>query len=418
MADINLSPYTAEQQAMDRRRKMAEAMQQQAIAPIDMPTMPGVQVSPYQGLAKLLQGYIAGKNLERADQEQKAYETSSQEDVARLLRNMGKTETVPGDIISPAVPADITPAGTDIQENQARKNLIAYNVQNTKDGMRQIPINNAPNLATYEETYMPSSITDRIMQEAEDLPFKTTQDVINKAAVAEERGPSRQVPYLSADLLDPNNPNAMKTGTGRMMLAQVLMQQQAQQQAAALRKQEAEQAIVKFGPEDTAGRIVDGKFVPIVTGKPKIEYTKVETRDAVTGQPIIKYVDKTQLGALGNILAPYTGMVADLMQAQDLPAAIKNNPDALRLIGGFLGKQGGDVTAADFAKVMISLDETNARLRNEGIPPVSTNIVKPKNIMIPSVDLPPKGSPLENGKVYNTPRGQARWDGTKFVTID
>jgi hypothetical protein len=210
----------------------------------------------------------------------------------------------------------------------------------------------------------------------------------------------------------------MKTSSGRMMLAQALMQQQAQEQAEALRKREAEQAIVKFGPEDTAGRIVDGKFVPLVTGKPKIEYTKVEMRDPVTGQPMIKYVDKTKLGELGNILAPYTGMIADLVQAQNLPAAIQNNPEALRLIGGFLGKQGGDVTAADFAKVMIGLDETNARLRNESIPPVTTDIVKPKNIMIPSKPLPPEGSPLENGQVYDTPKGQARWNGTKFVTIN
>jgi hypothetical protein len=111
-------------------------------------------------------------------------------------------------------------------------------------------------------------------------------------------------------------------------------------------------------------------------------------------------------------------MIADLMQAQDLPAVIKNNPEALRLIGGFLGKQGGDVTAADFAKVMIGLDETNARLRSEGISPVTTDIVKPKNIMIPSKPLPPKGSPLETGQVYDTPKGQVRWDGTRFVTIN
>jgi hypothetical protein len=402
MADINLSPYTADQQAMNRRRRMAEAMQQQSITPIEMPTMPGVAISPYAGLAKLFQGYIAGKNFERADQEQKSYETSSQEDVARLLRNMGKTETIPGDIITPGIEAIYEPS-VPIQENLDRKqelvNLIAPD-----------PTNAARAAIGYN--LMRPEDRERITN----LPGETEGREI--PAVAEVRGASRQVPYLSADLLDPNNPNAMKTGQGKQMLAQYLMQQEAQKQATALRKQEAEQAIVKFSPEDTAGRIVDGKFVPIVTGKPKIEYTKVETRDSVTGQPIIKYVDKTKLGELGNILAPYTGMVADLMQAQDLPAAIKNNPDALRLIGGYLGKQGGDVTAADFAKVMISLDETNARLRNEGIDPVSTNIVKPKNIMITSVDLPPKGSPLENGKVYNTPRGQARWDGTKFVTID
>jgi hypothetical protein len=47
------------------------------------------------------------------------------------------------------------------------------------------------------------------------------------------------------------------------------MQQQEQQQAAALRKQEAEQAIVKLNPEETAGQFIGGKFVPLVTGKPK-----------------------------------------------------------------------------------------------------------------------------------------------------
>jgi hypothetical protein len=269
MADINLSPYTAEQQAMDRRRKMAEALQQQAIAPIEMPNVPGARVSPYQGLAKLLQGYIAGKNLRRADEEQKDYENKVSQETADLLSKMSQYETVPGDITSPAVPADITPAGTDIQENQARKNLIAYNLQNTKDGMRQIPINNAPNLATYEETYMPSSITDRIIKETEDLPFKTTQDVINKPAVPEERGPSRREPVLNASFLDSTKPNAYKTGQVKQLLAQYLMQQEAQKQAAAQAEAAAARQIHAFNPEQTAGRFVNGQFVPLVTGKPK-----------------------------------------------------------------------------------------------------------------------------------------------------
>jgi hypothetical protein len=387
---------------MDRRRKMAEAMQQQAIAPIDMPTMPGVRVSPMQGFAKLLQSYIAGKNLRRADEEQKDYENQVSQDTAKFMRNIGQYETVPGNITSPAQEARYEPP-VPIQENLDRKQELVNLIAPAPENAARAAI--GYNLMRPEDreriTNLPS------MTEGKEIP-----------AVPAERGPSRQIPVLNAGLLSPTDPLAFKTPQIRNMLAQYLMQQEVQKQAAALRKQEAEQAIVKFGPEDTAGRIVDGKFVPIVTGKPKIEYTKVETRDPVTGQPIIKYVDKTQLGALGNILAPYTGMVADLMQAQDLPAAIKSNPDALRLIGGFLGKQGGDVTAADFAKVMISLDETNARLRNEGIPPVSTNIVKPKNIMIQSKQLPPQGTPLENGQVYDTPRGQARWNGTKFVTID
>jgi hypothetical protein len=395
MPAINLSPLTAEQEALDRRRKMAEAMQQQAILPIEMPNVPGAKVSPYQGFAKLLQGYIAGKNLERAEEEKKQYEADTMGDFAKILRNTGKYETIPG---TPAVPAQTTDV---IEPNIANQNLQAVAArQMTRDP-------NAP-ISPFER-----QIGKDERAQINQLPLESTQTRVTPAVAAV---PDRQVPLLSPELL--SDPNFMKTSAGRMMLAQALMQQQAQEQAEALRKREAERAIVKFGPEDTAGTIVNGKFVPIVTGKPKIEYTKVEMRDPVTGQPITKYVDKTKLGELGNILSPYTGMIADLMQAQDLPAVIKNNPEALRLIGGFLGKQGGDVTAADFAKVMIGLDETNARLRNESIPPVTTDIVRPKNIMIQSKPLPPEGSPLENGQVYDTPKGQARWNGTKFVTIN
>jgi len=395
MPAINLSPLTAEQEALDRRRKMAEAMQQQAILPIEMPNVPGAKVSHLQGFAKLLQGYIAGKNLEKAEQEKKQYEADTMGDFAKILRNTGKYETIPG---TPAVPEQTTDV---IEPNIANQNLQAVaSRQMTRDP-------NAP-ISPFER-----QIGEDERAQISQLPLESTRTMVTPAVAGT---PDRQVPLLSPELL--SDPNFMKTSSGRMMLAQALMQQQAQQQAEALRKREAEQAIVKFGPEDTAGRIVDGKFVPLVTGKPKIEFTKVEMRDPVTGQPMIKYVDKTKLGELGNILAPYTGMIADLVQAQNLPAAIQNNPEALRLIGGFLGKQGGDVTAADFAKVMIGLDETNARLRNESIPPITTDIVRPKNIMIQSKPLPPEGSPLENNQVYDTPKGQARWNGTKFVTIN
>jgi len=253
MIDINLSPYTGEQQALDRRRRMAEAMQQQSTVPIEMPTMPGVRVSPYAGLAKILQGYIAGKNLERADQEQKDYENSVSEDTARLFRNMSKTETIPGDIITPAQEARFE-SPVPIPENENRKqelvNLIApdptnaaraaigYNLMRPEDRER---ITNLPS-----------------MTEGREIP-----------AVAEERGPSRQVPLLSADLLNPTNPLAMKTGQGKQMLAQYLMQQEAQKQAAAQAQLAAQQQIHAFNPEQNVGRIVNGKYVPLIEGKPK-----------------------------------------------------------------------------------------------------------------------------------------------------
>ena len=253
MADINLSPYTAEQQAMDRRRKMAEAMQQQAIAPIDMPNVPGARVSPYQGLAKLLQGYIAGKNLERADQEQKAYETSSQEDVARLLRNMGKTETIPGDIITPGKEAIYEPS-VPIQENLDRKQELIdlYAPDPTNAARAAIGYNLVRPEDRERITNLPG------MTEGREIP-----------AVLEVRTASRQVPYLSADLLDPNNPLAMKTGQGRQMLAQYLMQQEAQKQAAAQAELASSRQLQAFNPEQNVGTFSGGKFNTIIQGQPK-----------------------------------------------------------------------------------------------------------------------------------------------------
>ena len=108
MPDINLSPYTVEQAAMDRRRKLAESMQQQAILPIEMPNVPGARISPYQGLAKLLQGYIAGKNLERSDAEQKAFGEKYQSEKINQLQNFARLLSAPAQAPQPAV-SEVTP---------------------------------------------------------------------------------------------------------------------------------------------------------------------------------------------------------------------------------------------------------------------------------------------------------------------
>jgi hypothetical protein len=262
MPDINLSPLTAEQSAIDRRRRMAEAMQQQAILPIDMPNVAGAKVSPYQGLAKLLQGYIAGKNLERADTQQKELEANTMSDYAKVIGLLGQTQTIPGKVITPAVP------GVAIPENIARQAELARL--------------NQPALGFEAQANIGRTLMrPQDVQQIKDLPTSTV-------AVPAEMSAAQQVPALKASMLE--DPNFTKTGTGRMMLAQALMSQQAQQQAEAVRKREAEQAIVKFGPEDTAGRIVNGKFVPIVQGVKQPKWEKSSQFDA-NGQEITGWVN-------------------------------------------------------------------------------------------------------------------------------
>lgn len=233
MADINLSPYTAEQQAMDRRRKMAEAMQQQAVLPIEMPTMPGVAVSPYAGLVKLLQSYIAGKNIEKSDAEQKAYESATMEDFAKILRNSGKTETIPGEITTPAI------TGQYPEKQNTLPTGEAYPAVDISAGAMPIT---------------PSS--------------------------AEVRAPDRQVPLLTADAL--NNPTFMKTSAGRMMLAQALLQQKSQEQAAA---KAAQAAALQVHPLAAGGALVQNGRVIAERAKEETFHPPVTQIDPVTGMP-------------------------------------------------------------------------------------------------------------------------------------
>ena len=336
MADINLSPLTAEQAALDRRRRMAEAMQQQAILPIDMPNVPGVKISPYQGLAKLLQGYIAGKSLEKAETEQKELEANTMSDYAKVIKLLGETETIPGKEITPAVPSVAIP------ENMARQAELARLNQ---------PEAGFENQAAIGRTLM----RPQDVQQIQNLPTST-------AAVPAVMSPDQQVPALKASMLQ--DPKFTQTSAGRMMLAQALMQQRTQEQAAALRRQEAELTTQSVAPG--AALVRGGKV--IYTNPKEAEFTKVETRDPVTGLPIVKYVNKTELGRLGNVQAPYTGIVADIAQAQNLPPQIMNNPQLLNLVGSQLNKTAGQVTEEDVANYMINVAQTRAKLSYEGIP--------------------------------------------------
>jgi hypothetical protein len=241
MPDINLSPFTAEQAAMDRRRKMAEAMQQQSVLPIDMPTVPGAKISHLQGLAKLFEGYLAKKDLEKSEKEQKDYEANTMADFAKIYGLAGQKETVPGAVITPAVPSAPIPENLERQAELARLNQPEAGFE------AQAAIGR--NLMRPQDA-----------QQIQNLPTST-------AAVPEVRAPDQQVPMLKAEML--TDPKFTKTSAGRMMLAQALMQQRAQEQAAAQAELAASRQLQAFNPEQNVGTFSGGKFNTIIQGQPK-----------------------------------------------------------------------------------------------------------------------------------------------------
>ena len=388
MPDINLSPLTAEQAALNRRRKMAEAMQQQAIAPIDMPNVAGVKISPYQGLAKLLQGYLAGKSLEKADTQQKELEANTMADYAKIYDLMGQTETVPGAVTSAAVPS------APIPENIAQQAELERLSQPKARFEAKAAYGGNPILANAEQIK-----TLPIMSEAQ----------------AEVRAPSQQVPALKASML--KDPTFTQTGAGRMMLAQALMQQRAQEQAAALKKQEAASTIQSVAPG--AALFQGGKV--IYTNPKDSPLREIKTNDPLTGMPITKYVPENVLVTMGNIPDQFKGFAADLIMAKNLPAQIMNDPQLLNLVGSQLNKVAGQVTQEDVANYMLKVAETRAKLGYEGIPfKEPAGLTAAPNPLIKQTTLPaqalPKGIPVGSvptGKfspdgrpVYRTPDGK------------
>ena len=246
MPDINLAPTNYDLEAIQKRRRMAELLMQQAQQPLEMPQMPGVRMSPVSGLAKLLQTYTANEKLKKADTEEKQYQSDYLSDLGFLMRNAGKT--TPG---TEAIPEKTETITTPIEAN---RNLQA--VSERQSLMRD------PNAAINPfERQMGMDERAQIAQ----LPGETVEQRVTPAVPAVPGSP-----MLSPDLLSGNNANNyIKTGAGKMALAQYLMQQQAQQQAAAQAELAASRQLQAFNPEQNVGTFSGGKFKTIIQGQPK-----------------------------------------------------------------------------------------------------------------------------------------------------
>ena len=65
------SPYASQQADLERRQRLAELMQQQAMQPIETNN---TSITPTQGLAKVLQSYLSAKQLDKINTEQRNIE--------------------------------------------------------------------------------------------------------------------------------------------------------------------------------------------------------------------------------------------------------------------------------------------------------------------------------------------------------
>ena len=388
MPDINLAPSFSDLEAIKQRRKMAELLSQAAQQPIEMPQIAGARISPIQGLAKLLQGYIGGKNLEKANAEEKQYQSDYLSDLGFLMRNAGKTTPA-----TEAIPEKI--------ENITTPNIANQNLQEI--ALRQSVMRD-PNAAI--NPFERQMGVDERAQVAQ-LPVETVEQRVTPAVPA-----MKGSPLLSPDLLSGNNANNyIKTSAGKMALAQLLMQQQAQEQARAQKLQDAKLEVRAVAP---GGALVqDGRA--IYTNPKDSPVREIKTTDPNTGMPVTKYVPENVLQSMGAIPDQFKGFAADLIMAKNLPPQILNDPQLLNVVGSQLNKQAGLVTQEDVANYMLRVAETRANLGYAGIPfsepkpltAASNPLIKPtlpKGVplnAVPTGQLTPDGKPA-----YKTPDGK------------
>ena len=116
MPNVNLSPYTAESEAIANRMRMAQMLGQQAMQPVEVPQQPGARFSPYQGLAKMMQAYVSVLGQNKAAEQQAAlaekYQAGNQAEMANFVNAMQGTQAK--ELAGPApegAPTGVSPEG-------------------------------------------------------------------------------------------------------------------------------------------------------------------------------------------------------------------------------------------------------------------------------------------------------------------
>jgi hypothetical protein len=122
MATVNLiDPYSQQAEEIARRQRMAQALQESGSQVLQMPTTPGVAISPYAGLAKILEAGLGSYQEKKARQDYAKLQNEYRDkyntqfgDLARAISAPAQEafagqEAVPGQEAIPAQPAVMAP---------------------------------------------------------------------------------------------------------------------------------------------------------------------------------------------------------------------------------------------------------------------------------------------------------------------
>jgi hypothetical protein len=429
MADISLiDPYSAQQESIARQRRMAQALQQQAQTPMETPQTPGVLISPYAGLAKVLQGVYGGYQEAQADKEYKALaeqaRTNQAEDFAKVigaLKAPGQ-EAIAGQEASDFVPASYTPervstanyARTVIPEEftPAIRSKPAIAPQDAREAgyigpeliaslkdpaMRQFamaqvmakmepkaPIKGSPGDVFFDPTTGKERFSVPAVSKMDKLAphwEATTQEVGGKpvAGWINLNAADKAASFVAG--AKPAETKAVApvwkevVRGGKIYYEDFNNPDTAARQAGAIEK-EAVKTLPHYSEIEKDGNVVivdmsqpaDQRLANAqIKGPVRNNLEKITTTDA-NGREVTRYVDKGLLATMGDIPAPYKGFMSDLADAGQLPPNWQSIPQIAGLVRENLINKAGGMTQADLARLKVNIAEAASRLAYEGVP--------------------------------------------------
>ena len=96
MAIVNLiDPYSQQAEEIARRKRMAQALQESGSQVLDMPTTPGVAISPYAGLAKILESGLGAYQEKKARDDYTKLQNEYRTNYNTQLENFARALSAP-----------------------------------------------------------------------------------------------------------------------------------------------------------------------------------------------------------------------------------------------------------------------------------------------------------------------------------
>jgi hypothetical protein len=462
MADISLiDPYSAKQESIARQRRMAQALQQQAQSPIETPQMPGVLISPYAGLAKVLQGAYGGYQEAEADKEYRALAEEARknqaEDLAKVfgaaraparpeivgqeavmdmperiipgqtISQYGGTLNIPGQTIpkvayQPAIaPQPARPAGyispeliADIKDPTARNLALAQLIKQAEP-----------------ETFIKGSPGDVFYDKFGNKKFS-----IPAAAGTTTLSPLGKL-QAERDAIFATNPKDPRLAELNAAIAKETKDVAAERLAWDQKVQAAKEeepnytykeevdsttgvkSLIKIDNKGVASEVLNSAGTKVKTDlPPKQNPVAVKTR--INGQNVTIYVDPSTLAGQ-KYPEQYTGIIKDLLEAQDL-MKYQTDPRVIALVGSSLNKGAGLPTQEDVAKYLLDFDKTKVEMAYNNLKlNVGPSLKEAPNVLTGqsssgaaanALPLPTDRDKkkLVNGQTYQTDQGPAKWD--------